>query len=119
MAVWPFESLENKDVVVAECYPALYIKSVYGYPVTKSKPTEVVKALSLLRHDHSKAIQCEIEMETWMHAVSSDDEFDTFTTAYYVFNEIMVGCEDILSYPKNIPECKTLEGWILGLSLRM
>ena len=115
LAVWPFESLENGDVVVAECYPALYVESVYGSKISKSTSNQVVRALSCLRNGHGKAMKCEIEMQTWMHAASSSDEFDMFTTAYYISQEMEKGRENILSYPKKNLECETVEGWMLGL----
>lgn len=114
LAVWSLESLRNRDVVVAECYPALYVKPVYGSRISnKRNKTEREKALSRLLDDNKT--RCEVTNKTWDDAASSDHSFDMFTTAYYILQEMEKGRENILSYPKKNLECETVEGWMLGL----
>ncbi len=114
LVVWPFESLRNGDIVVAECYPALYVKPVYGSRISnKGNKTEREKALSHLRANNRA--RCEVTNKTWNDAASSDHSFDMFTTAYYILQEMDKGRENILLYPKDNLECETIEGWMLGL----
>lgn len=114
LAVWPFDSHQNGDVVVAECYPALYDKPVYGSKISnKRNKNEREKALRSLLDD--KKTRCEVTNKTWDDAASSEHSFDMFTTAYYILQEMEKGCTHILWYPKKNPECKTMEGWMLGL----
>ncbi len=45
LAIWPFESIEGKKVVVAECYPAILYNRVWDRRVTKTNPYDVVDAV--------------------------------------------------------------------------
>lgn len=111
LAVWPFEPLKGRDVIIAECYPAHCQRVVYGAAVKKRQALEVAKALTGLLRDSARSRN--IPAETWVHAASSEDEFDMFTTAF-ALRELLAAGEDIFWHPPDLA-CTTLEGWILGL----
>src|SRR5262249_12911297 len=77
IAVWPFELWENRDIIVGECYPAQCHKLLYGTLIRKRQSLEVAKALNRLLADPRRREQ--IDTTTWVHAASSEDEFDMFT----------------------------------------
>jgi len=111
VAVWPFEPLSGADVIVAECYPAECQRIVYGATVKKRQPLEVTKALTGLLQDSTHFRN--IPTETWLHAASSEDEFDMFTTGF-ALRKLLAAGQDIFWHPPD-PVCTTVEGWILGL----
>ena len=112
VAVWPFELCEGADIIIAECYPAECQRIVYGATVKKRQPLEVAKALTGLLQDKGRSR--DIQPETWVHAASSEDEFDMFTTTL-AFREMLAAGENIFWYPPDSPDCTATEGWILGL----
>jgi hypothetical protein len=109
LGVWPFESIEEKSIVVGECYPAECQRVVFGRTISKRNPLEVAKALSGLVKDEDG--NGRIGTTTWIHAASSEDEFDMFTTAF-AFRTWLQDGKDVFWCPE---ECKQMEGWILGL----
>jgi hypothetical protein len=112
VAIWPFESDEDKSIVVAECYPTASQKDLNLPAGIKRNAPKVVEAVLGLRRSNS-GIQ--ISDSTWFHAVSSEDEYDTFTTAYAFAKRGDVA--DLMWFP-NGPEfdfVRTHEGWMLGL----
>jgi hypothetical protein len=111
VAVWPFEPWEGADIVFAECYPAECQRIVYGATIKKRQPLEVAKALTGLLQAPARSRN--IPAETWVHAASSEDEFDMFTAAF-ALRELLGNGENIFWHPPD-PACTTLEGWILGL----
>ncbi|MGZ5977865.1 MAG: hypothetical protein ACXWNX_10425 [Isosphaeraceae bacterium] len=115
VAVWPFQALECKDVIITECYPAECQRMVYETTVKKRQSFEVAKALCGLLT--SKDI-IGIEMPTWVYAASSEDEFDMFTAAF-AFQETLGHPDGFFWYPRDYPECCTIEGWMLGLKKRV
>lgn len=113
LAVWPFEPPDRAQVVIAECYPAECQRIVFGRTIRKRQPLEVVGALSGLRA--SEAQSGDIPPDTWLHAASSEDEFDMFTTAF-AFRRLLSEGRNIFWHPPDDTACTTTEGWILGLS---
>lgn len=111
VAVWPFENTTGKQIVVAECYPAFCQRMVFQRMISKRDPLQVSKALIGLTKDVNR--NHGISIETWIHAASSEDEFDMFTAAL-AFREKMAANEDLLKCPDN-SLCRTYEGWMLGL----
>ena len=112
VAVWPFDPCDGADIIVAECYPAECQRIVYGKTIKKRQPLEVTKALTGQLRDGCRSRN--IPTETWLHAASSEDEFDMFTTAL-ALRELLTNGENIFWHPRNLSACTTLEGWILGL----
>ncbi len=112
VAVWPFEPCQGADIIVAECYPAECQRIVYGTTIKKRQPLEVAKALTGLLHDSGRTRN--IPHETWVHAASSEDEFDMFTTAF-ALRELLANGENVFWHPRDFPACTAMEGWILGL----
>lgn len=113
LAVWPFEPLDGKDIVVGECYPAICQHLIYGRKVRKRIPLNVAAALKSVANDPARCMG--ISVSTWIHASSSEDEFDMFSTAL-AMREHSVKQADLLWFPPDKPECATLEGWMLGFS---
>lgn len=112
VAIWPFEAHAEKPVVVAECYPAILYQRVWKRRVTKTSPTDVVDALyQWQRRQDILLLQC--EEKTWLHAASSQDEFDIFTTALAVAESIKMNQDALLKAPER-PE--RVEGWMLLLA---
>ena len=113
LAVWPFQTLDSHEVIIAECYPAECQRRVYGKSIKKRQSVEVAKAVSSLLTDKDKDA---IETKTWIYAGSSEDEFDMFTTAF-AFRKSLGEADDFFWYPADNRECAELEGWMLGLKL--
>lgn len=112
LAVWPFEALEGKEVVIAECYPTILYQQVWGRRVTKSSACDVVDAVDEKRQ-HKPRLCCD---KTWLHAASSEDDFDMFTTAIAVA-EAEGNPEMLFAAPD---DARPVEGWMLLLpDLRM
>jgi hypothetical protein len=111
VAVWPFEDTKGKKVVIAECYPAACQRMVFGKLIKKRDAVDVSNALISLATNKNRLLG--VELETWIHAGSSEDEFDMFTTAF-AFRDILMKKDDLLKYPDKA-RCKKLEGWMLGL----
>jgi hypothetical protein len=107
IAVWPFEPISGKAVVVAECYPAILYPTVWQRRVTKTSPLDVVDAL-YGRREISPTL---CDERTWLHAASSEDEFDIFTTAVAIA-EKKGDAEILLTAPEY---AKPVEGWMLLL----
>jgi len=108
LAVWPFQKIEDRhDVVVAECYPASFIMSVWNRRVKKTDALDRVAAL-----DARRASLLELcDIKTLLHAASSEDEFDMFTTAV-ALAEALRSKKDVLAFPQlAVP----FEGWMLLL----
>lgn len=107
LAVWPFEPICGKSVVVAECYPAMLHQATWGKRVTKTSPTDVVDVLFSRFEDEVGLC----DHKTWLHAASSEDEFDIFTTAVAVASQGGITGELLMA-----PEvAKPVEGWMLML----
>lgn len=105
LAVWPFESTEGKKLIVAECYPAILYSLAWGHKVVKTDPEQRVDCIAKLR-----ASQPTIADElTFLHAVSTDDDFDMFTTALAWTKQE----GDALAFPAS---AKPFEGWMAGLT---
>lgn len=114
VAIWPFEEVGEAAVVVAECYPALCQQQL-GLPKNiKTTPSKVVEAVASLRE--RLAAEWLISDRTWLHGVSSEDEYDMLTTACWL--ALSNEPADLLALPANarIPEIDTIEGWMMGLS---
>ena len=77
-AVWPFDDHTDASVVFAECYPALCQRMVFGAGVSKRNAVAVAKSLGELAADPQTRSMAGID--TWIHAASSEDEFDMFVT---------------------------------------
>jgi len=112
VAVWPFEPIEGVDIIIAECYPAECHRMVYGTTIEKRQPLEVAKALIGLLRDTVRSQN--ISTDTWVHAASSEDEFDMFTTAF-ALRQMLTASQNAFWHPPAVPACTALEGWILGL----
>ena len=110
LAIWPFEPIEGKDIVVAECYPAMLYREVWHRRVTKSNPCDVVDAVATERQLQQNLC----DEKTWLHATSSEDEFDMFTTAIAIARWTMQS-HDFLQAPEG-PQIRSVEGWMLGLN---
>jgi hypothetical protein len=110
LAVWPFESTKRKSVIVAECYPAMLYDQIWRRRVTKTNPCDIVDAvLEKQRED----LCVHVDDKTWLHGVSSEDEFDMLTVA---LDTAKVGGEQakILSR-QDLPVIKNVEGWMIFL----
>jgi hypothetical protein len=114
IAVWPFEAWEDRDIIAGECYPAQCHRSLYGTVIRKRQPLEVAKALNGLLADPTRHEG--IDTTTWVHAASSEDEFDIFTTALAYF-ELLTRGDDLFAYPTDDEACRVKEGWMFGLPL--
>lgn len=112
LAVWPFESIVDKKVIVAECYPAASQERVYGSTISKRDPLKVASALKQLERE-LKDEGVKVDIGTWIHAASSEDEFDMFSTAVHM---LRTDDELLYAFPESLAKCRTLEGWMLGLS---
>lgn len=102
VAVWPFDDLSNAAFVVAECYPGFLTPTTWRRRVVKTNPVEVVKAIASLAEEPT------IAARTRLHAVSSEDEFDMFTTALAMRAALRAG-RDLLAAPA---DAGPYEGWI-------
>lgn len=104
--LWPTDSVTSgRRVLIGECHPSILQPRVYGRRVQKTDPLSVVDAVRALRERHPTLAADE---GTWMHAVSSEDEFDMFTTAVALAQE-----------PAGLDcgkRCMPIEGWIMGLA---
>ena len=113
LAVWPFEPIDDKPIVVAECYPTAS-QIELNLPIgIKRNASKVVDAILGLR---AKNKNIAVDEKTWFHAVSSEDEFDTFTTAYsFASREDLAS---LMNAPDPNENCvvRTHEGWMLGLN---
>lgn len=110
-AVWPFEETKNAKVIFAECYPALCQRMLFGGNVSKRNALAVATALSELANDsETRAVA---GLPTWIHAASSEDEFDMFVTAIAI-SKLIRKQGSIFQSPAD-PEIQQVEGWILGL----
>lgn len=109
-AVWPMEDTSSASVIFAECYPALCQRMVLGGNVSKRNALAVATSLKTLAADPKTRSMAEIE--TWIHAASSEDEFDMFITALAIAR-LFSEDHDLLNHPDD-QSIKTLEGWILG-----
>ncbi len=109
LGIWPFDSLIDKRIVIAECYPAEYQRTLYGRKIKKRNSMDVAKALSNIAQDTK--LNRKIALATWIYAASSEDEFDMFSTAI-ALRDLFVGIKDLFWHPS---ECAEMEGWILGL----
>jgi hypothetical protein len=114
LAVWPFEALAKREIIVGECYPKECHRMLYGTGIKKRQSLEVAKALCGLLRDPVRSSG--IELGTWIHAASSEGEFDMFTTAV-AFRELLGRREDLFSYPADDEAYHVMEGWMLGLPL--
>jgi len=111
IAIWPFESMEGKAIVIAECYPVASQNNLQLPSGIKRNPPKVVKEILKLR---KKSNDIQIAEATWFHAVSSEDEYDMFTTSLAIANPKDIA--ELFWYPKK-EEVKTKEGWMLGLKM--
>lgn len=111
LAVWPFEPTHQAEVIIAECYPAACQRQVFKRSIAKRQPLAVAAALTNLHEDAERSRG--VPPETWIHAASSEDEFDMFTTAF-ALRELLATGRDIFSHPADAT-ITTIEGWILGL----
>lgn len=107
VGVWPFDCISDKAIVIAECYPAILHARVWGRRVTKSNPLDVVDAVfdRLQRERHLS------DEKTWLHAASSEDDFDIFTVAV-VIAEVAGEPDKLFSAPES---ATPVEGWMLML----
>lgn len=112
LAVWPFEPWTHCEIVIGECYPRACHNMLYGMTINKRQPLDVATALWSIACDPVRSR--EIELNTWIHAASSEDEFDMFTTAL-AFRELIGRGEDLFAYPASDRACRVLEGWMIGL----
>jgi hypothetical protein len=112
LGVWPFEPIEGKDVVIAECYPAMFYERVWNRQVTKTDPCNVVDAVNAKRQEIARPC----DEKTWLHAVSSEDEFDMFTVALAIAKS-NGNLLRVLTAPELL-QVRTVEGWMLGLDVR-
>ncbi|QGQ21999.1 hypothetical protein F1728_04510 [Gimesia benthica] len=112
LRVWPFEDLSGASIVVAECYPRLCQQDLYGKVISKRNPIAVVHALDNFRKSNKDYLK--VDHKVWMHAASSEDEFDMFSTAVVLgrwFKDQLI--------PFAVPKqdvVQNMEGWMLGLS---
>lgn len=113
IAVWPFEPVDGRCVVIAECYPAQCHRMVFGRLVNKRSACAVADSLVTITQDPNR--NHGIDIATWIRAASSEDEFDIFTTAL-AFREARERNQNLL-IASGGEACKTIEGWMLGLSL--
>lgn len=111
LAVWPFEAIEGKDIIIAECYPAECQRMVFGRGLHKRQSFNVAQALCDLLSTKDVS---GIDTPTWIYAASSEDEVDMFATAF-AFRENLAHPDNFFWYPPDHPECRTVEGWMLGL----
>ena len=109
LGVWPFESIENKPIVVGECYPAECQRVVYSDKISKRNPLKVAGALHSLLEDDGTVRG--VSTATLIHAASSEDEFDMFTTAF-AYRLWLKDGRDPFWHPE---DCEQMEGWMLGL----
>ncbi|TWU38688.1 hypothetical protein Q31b_37660 [Novipirellula aureliae] len=112
VAVWPFESIESASIVIGECYPRLCQQAMYGSVVSKTDAQSVVSSLYAVKEKVSSEL--EVEFRTWLHAASSEDEFDMFTTVVSLALSQLSG-QDVFACP-DASNVLTLEGWMLGLA---
>ena len=112
LAIWPFESIEEKNVVIAECYPAILYNRVWGRRVTKTNPYDVVDAV----YEEKRNLADYCDDKTWLHGVSSDDEFDMLTTALAIARWNCQPCHFLTAPDEDL--IRTVEGWMLGLQQR-
>lgn len=106
VAVWPFEDLSRARLVIAECYPALLTKRVWGRRVVKSNPSDVAEAIA--RSDDARD---GTEERTRLHAAASEDDFDALSVCLALRSALRDGT-DILA----APDCaRPHEGWIVLL----
>ncbi len=110
LAVWPFQEVAGKDIVVAECYPAMLYQRVWNRRVAKSNPCDVVDALADKRKHESNLC----DEKTWLHAASSEDEFDMFTTALAIVSW-GGNSDNFMNAPDQPDEIRKVEGWMIGL----
>ncbi|KAA1262590.1 hypothetical protein LF1_51570 [Rubripirellula obstinata] len=111
-AVWPMEDTQSASVIFAECYPALCQRMVFGGNVSKRNALAVATSLNRLSADPDTRSMA--KTETWIHAASSEDEFDMFVTALAIARMVASG-RDLLAHPDD-EAIRNLEGWILGQS---
>jgi hypothetical protein len=106
IGIWPFEDLRDKSVVIAECYPAILQRRVWGRTVTKTNPLDVVDAVHNAYQTDGLRGKLQSDRAAF-HAVSSEDEFDMFTTALAIRDgQATLECPD---------DCTPWEGWMIGL----
>ena len=110
-AVWPMEDTSSASVIFAECYPALCQRIIFGGNVSKRNALAVATSLKALAADPITRSMAEID--TWIHAASSEDEFDMFITSLAIARSALDD-RDFLAYPDD-DSIRKLEGWILGL----
>ncbi len=111
LRVWPFQELGQASVVVAECYPRICQETLYGKVVSKRNPVKVVEALNGVRT--SERADISVTSRVWMHAASSEDEFDMFSTAV-VLGRWFTQQGDPFATPEE-EDIRRIEGWMLGL----
>jgi hypothetical protein len=104
LAVWPFEPMAGKSVVVAECYSAILYQATWGRGATKSSPSDIVDAV-FDRFERERGL---CDDKTWLHAALSEDELDIFTTAVAIAKKDGAANE-LLTAPEY---AKTVEGWM-------
>jgi hypothetical protein len=109
-AIWPMEDPQSASVIFAECYPALCQRMLFGGNVSKRNALAVATALKDLSANHETRSMADIA--TWIHAASSEDEFDMFVTALAIARMVNSGV-DLFAHPDD-QAIQTLEGWILG-----
>lgn len=106
VAVWPFEDVAGKKLVVAECYPGLIGKRVWGRKVVKSSPSDVAEAVA-----SSDNARDGTDERTRLHAASSEDDFDAFSVCLAIRKALRDGLNVLAA-----PDCaRPHEGWILLL----
>lgn len=110
-AIWPFEDPQQARITFAECYPALCHRHVFGSGVSKRNPIAVATALIDLQSQNELTVG--VETPTWIHAASSEDEFDMFTTAIAMASFAQSG-KDLFACPDS-DSIREIEGWIIGL----
>ena len=110
-AIWPFQDVTDAKIVFAECYPALCQRMLFDGNVSKRNAVSVANALNDLADDSN--YRTIADLSTWIHAASSEDEFDMFVTAVAISDWVR-GNESIFKAP-DTTNVRTLEGWILGL----
>ena len=111
LRVWPFQEIGQASVVVAECYPRICQKALYGKVESKRNPVKVVEALNRVRSSEETDIS--VDQLVWMHAASSEDEFDMFSTAV-VLGRWFAEQIDPFAIPDE-EDVRRIEGWMLGL----
>lgn len=112
VGIWPFEPLDDKPIVIAECYPTASQLDLKLERNIKRNAPKVVEAILALR---KSSPEIKVAESTWFHAVSSEDEFDTFTTAFAFAHRNDLS--DLMWYPTGdeFSQIATREGWMLGL----